>query len=214
MKTKLITEILFLFACLLIFNAVTFAQTKVDEYNEEKVNLSLLEEKATNFAEKLLAEPSTTTGFITIYENSKEAEKIKSILFKKPQLKNRIEFLTPGIRYMMLPNNSEFWLIPWGAEAPYKPTCSLCVCPEIKISGVESVNNQISFLTFTANVSGGSADTVTYNWKISAGKIIEGQGTPAIKVDSESAKEVIATVEIDDVCEECLRETSFTTKIQ
>ncbi|MBA3601896.1 MAG: hypothetical protein H0W45_11820 [Acidobacteria bacterium] len=65
-----------------------------------------------------------------------------------------------------------------------------------------------------ANVSGGSQDDITYNWKVSAGRIIEGQGTATIKVAAEGAKEITATVEIGGVCEECLRGASFKTKIQ
>lgn len=40
-------------------------------------------------------------------------------------------------------------------------------------------------VTFTSNVTGGSSNiTPTYNWTVSAGTIIEGQGTPTIRVDT------------------------------
>lgn len=40
-------------------------------------------------------------------------------------------------------------------------------------------------LTFSSSVTGGSPDvTPIYNWTVSAGSIIEGQGTPSIRVDT------------------------------
>ena len=40
-------------------------------------------------------------------------------------------------------------------------------------------------VTFTANLSGGTANiTPVYNWTVSAGTIISGQGTPSIQVDT------------------------------
>ena len=59
-----------------------------------------------------------------------------------------------------------------------------------------------------------SAEEITYKWTISAGAIIEGQGTPTIKVDAAGAAEITATVEIGGVCDECERKATFKTKIQ
>lgn len=59
------------------------------------------------------------------------------------------------------------------------------VCPNIEIvcptnAGIDQP------LTFTSRVAGGSnpASTPVYNWTVSAGTIIEGQGTNTIKVDT------------------------------
>jgi PKD-like domain len=62
---------------------------------------------------------------------------------------------------------------------PPPPTCPTVnvSCPE---AGAENAP-----VTFTANVSGGTPNmTAGYNWTISAGKIISGQGTPSITVDT------------------------------
>jgi hypothetical protein len=46
-------------------------------------------------------------------------------------------------------------------------------------------------MTFVANVSGGSQDTpITYNWTVSAGEIISGQGTSSITVRTPSDRSV------------------------
>jgi len=58
------------------------------------------------------------------------------------------------------------------------------VCPNVAISCPESATENAP-VTFTATISGGSANiTPTYNWTISAGRIISGQGTPTITVDT------------------------------
>ena len=58
------------------------------------------------------------------------------------------------------------------------------VCPSVQVSCPQSVAIDQP-LTFTSNVTGGTnVGTAIYNWTISAGTIIEGQGTPTIKVDT------------------------------
>lgn len=86
------------------------------------------------------------------------------------------------------------------------PICVLCVCPTLEINTPTSPTKVGETMTFTANVSGGSQSEITYNWKVSAGEIIEGQETPVIRVATNSkmaGKIVKATVEIKGVCEEC-----------
>lgn len=58
------------------------------------------------------------------------------------------------------------------------------VCPDVSI--VCPTNIVVDQpLTFSSNVSGGSPNiTPVYNWTVSAGTIIEGQGTNTIKVDT------------------------------
>lgn len=89
-----------------------------------------------------------------------------------------------------------------------------CFCPALWINTPPSPTQAGETMTFTANISGGSADKVTYNWTISDGKIIEGQGTPVIKVATNSrmtGKIVTATAEFvwDGFCwEDCNKTAS------
>ena len=57
---------------------------------------------------------------------------------------------------------------------------SQCVCPEIQIGTIqaETSNDYI----FRAELTGPKRDGLTYNWKISEGTIVEGQGTRSIIV--------------------------------
>ncbi|HEX8921563.1 MAG TPA: hypothetical protein VF766_08785, partial [Pyrinomonadaceae bacterium] len=58
------------------------------------------------------------------------------------------------------------------------------VCPNVAIYCPDTVTLGAP-VTFTANLSGGTSGiTPTYNWTVSAGTIISGQGTPSIQVDT------------------------------
>jgi hypothetical protein len=58
------------------------------------------------------------------------------------------------------------------------------VCPNVTVSCPDAASENAP-ATFTATISGGSAGiTPTYNWTVSAGRIISGQGTPNISVDT------------------------------
>jgi hypothetical protein len=61
-------------------------------------------------------------------------------------------------------------------------------------------------MTFTATVSGGSQDQVTYNWSVSEGSITSGQGTPSITVQApsnEAGGNITATVELGGLDPNC-----------
>jgi len=58
----------------------------------------------------------------------------------------------------------------------------VCECPSVSVSGPAGITAPGDTMTFTANVSGGSQPSVTYNWSVSAGDIESGQGTPSITV--------------------------------
>lgn len=58
------------------------------------------------------------------------------------------------------------------------------VCPNVSIYCPDTVTLGAP-VTFTANLSGGTAGiNPIYNWTVSAGTIISGQGTPSIQVDT------------------------------
>ncbi|MDX6496987.1 MAG: hypothetical protein QOG23_247 [Blastocatellia bacterium] len=64
------------------------------------------------------------------------------------------------------------------------PPPPLPVCPTVSISCPEA-GRENAPVTFTVTVTGGTPNiTPGYNWTVSAGKIINGQGTPSITVDT------------------------------
>lgn len=69
-------------------------------------------------------------------------------------------------------------------------------------------------MTFTANVAGVAPNVkLVYKWEVSAGKIIEGQGTPSIKVDTggQDGSGLTATVEVEGFGQKCANKASCTT---
>ena len=65
------------------------------------------------------------------------------------------------------------------ACAPVRP-----VCPAVSVTGPTTTGVDQP-LTFTSNYNGGTPGiTPVYNWTVSAGTIVEGQGTDRIKVDT------------------------------
>lgn len=83
---------------------------------------------------------------------------------------------------------------------PPRPVCPnvSIYCPDVQQAGAP--------VTFTASVSGGTAGvTPVYNWTISAGTIISGQGTPTITVDTKGleGRPINATVQVAGYNLEC-----------
>ncbi len=83
---------------------------------------------------------------------------------------------------------------------PPAPVCPNIVisCPERAILGEP--------LDFSATVTGGTSGiTLSYNWTVSAGRIISGQGTPTIKVDTAglSGQPVTATLSMGGYPMDC-----------
>lgn len=91
---------------------------------------------------------------------------------------------------------------------------SVCECPTISVRGPADVVLPGEPFVFTANVSGGSQENVTYNWTVSKGKIVKGQETPVVEILPEAPESpVTATVEIGGLCESCVHTVSGTAVI-
>lgn len=74
-----------------------------------------------------------------------------------------------------------------------------CNCPSLSVTGPGGITAPGGTMTFTANLSGGDQNNITYNWSVSAGEITQGQGTPSITVqvpNDNSVTNVTATVNI------------------
>ena len=83
---------------------------------------------------------------------------------------------------------------------PPRPVCPnvSIYCPDVQQAGTP--------ITFTASVSGGTPGvTPVYTWKVSAGQILTGQGTPTITVDTAglAGQPITATVEVEGYNLEC-----------
>lgn len=100
--------------------------------------------------------------------------------------------------------------------AVFAQTDTISPCPKIEVTGPASAAAAGETLTFTANVDADNPDSLTYNWTVSDGTIIEGLGTPTIKVaiSSETGGETItANVEIKGLPAHCKNTNSAQVQI-
>jgi hypothetical protein len=83
-------------------------------------------------------------------------------------------------------------------------------CATISVSGPASARSTETS-TVTANVSG-APGAVSYNWTVSCGSIISGQGSPTITIDNSrcAGNSVTATVEVGGLAPECPNTKSVT----
>lgn len=74
-------------------------------------------------------------------------------------------------------------------------------CPQVMVSSSAQPGGKIGY---TAMVDGGDPDvSPTFNWAISAGSIVSGQGTPVIEVEAEPNQFVTATVDVGGYDRSC-----------
>ncbi len=79
------------------------------------------------------------------------------------------------------------------------------VCPNVGIICPDRVDTNEP-VTFTSTLTGGSGNIApAYHWKVSAGRIIDGQGTPSIRVDATglAGQTLTATVSVEGYNLEC-----------
>jgi len=196
---------------------------KIGEFDDRAESMSAFSKKVELLINKLANEPETTRAFIAIKGLNREASlglnKTAKDMVSKSKTEKRTEITEPGCIYDVLPEKTELWLIPKGAETPYKHlSCGLISCPTLALHGKAIVNRIDETLYFTANVTGGYfEDGATYVWSVKGGEIIDGQGEPyiTVKANGSRTKEVIATVKIGgmDPRGYCIDSQTYTTKI-
>lgn len=84
-------------------------------------------------------------------------------------------------------------------------------CPTLSIKCPADILMPGQPVNLSLNISGGSPHwNPKYEWKVSDGKIISGQGTPEISVDTANlaGETITATVEVDVMRPECPKSTS------
>ncbi|MBC7795714.1 MAG: hypothetical protein H7Z37_02445 [Pyrinomonadaceae bacterium] len=85
-------------------------------------------------------------------------------------------------------------------------------CPVVNVEGPAGVTNPGEIMSFVANLDEkGKSYNIGYTWSVSAGKIIEGQGTPVIKViQPDAGANITVTVEVKGFPEDCPNTSSET----
>jgi hypothetical protein len=105
---------------------------------------------------------------------------------------------------------TELWIVPPGAAPPVpSPTVEpdrVARCPKVYANGQRFVAKPTSPLTFHALLqTNDSTAVLTFEWRVSAGTIVGGQGTREIKVEVPAgfAGEVVAKVDVLGCSLEC-----------
>lgn len=119
----------------------------------------------------------------------------------------RITTIDGGFRERAI---TELWIVPPGAQPP-EPTPTVrpedvAHCPFLRISGSPYIPQPNSALEFKAIVeSNDKKIQPTFSWKVSQGKIINGQGTDtiAVEIPDSASGDVIARVDIGGYSLEC-----------
>jgi hypothetical protein len=96
------------------------------------------------------------------------------------------------------------------------PTCCLPPCAVVSVSCLDEVEEAQS-VTFTANISGGEPTVEPFpNWSVSAGKIIKGQGTYTIEVDTTGlgGEHIEITFEVSGYLPECTNKASCMVQVK
>lgn len=80
-----------------------------------------------------------------------------------------------------------------------------CECATVSVNGPAGITAPGATMTFTANLTGGTQESPTYNWTVTAGEIEAGQGTSTItvRVPAEGVNNITATVEVGGLCASC-----------
>jgi hypothetical protein len=185
--------------------------------------------RLTPFVKQLKREPRRL-GYIIVYAERKivgsgvyyDGEDWKNWVFHNltAQGLSRDRFVTVngGLRDQDM---IELWLVTPGGPTPVPtPTATeTIVCPSVTVLGNVWVRSRKQPVTFRTNLSAWqvySFPNVVYNWTVSSGKILSGQGTNTIRVDvSQSAENRIsARVEIFGLSGECDKEATTTTVVE
>lgn len=110
----------------------------------------------------------------------------------------------------------QIWRVPPGAIDPVCDECNHTVaCPEIAVTGPSGITSPGDSMEYKAEISGDVPGNVRYEWTLSAGQIIEGQGTLAIKVRAPETEPtgLTATINIKGLPGGCPASTSETAPV-
>lgn len=110
---------------------------------------------------------------------------------------------------------TELWIVPPGASPPCPtPTVrpeQVTYCPRVYVTGAAYVPAPSGPLRFNAKVSVNEKKvSPTFSWRVSAGRIVGGEGTDAIAVELPpgASGDVLARVEVHGFALECPAESS------
>ena len=117
------------FICLVVIAMAAFAQTSVPEKFatlDDQADMTVFNQKLNELITELQKRPETTRAFVALSGNDYKSliERLKAVraLQKaQPDLKRRISYTEPGVRYEARWKETEFWLLPDKSSPPCNP---------------------------------------------------------------------------------------------
>lgn len=192
---------------------------KFDEFSKiPSESSSPLTDRGNRFARQILKEPRSSRAVVIYYNQRKGPFPLNSgedwatytqgILTNGYEIsQSRIILINGGYReYATL----EYWISPIGTDLP-KPSPTFdknetVICPEIHVAGDGFRHDFKRPLKFSAAVKGlEPTSSLYYEWNVSSGTIVAGQGTSIIEIDlsGTQVKRVTASVQIKGLNPEC-----------
>ena len=199
---SVVTLLLASFISLAAQNTVKPAEaSKVDEFNDARSDYNALVEKAHAFLDKLAAQPRSVRGVVIVYpefqvrcisfnEMWKVNDELDAFISRIVKLRtditsDRIVIVRGHADFQR--SSAEFWMVPDGAPAPQPRVIEFdpghC-CPTVTLVGPTKTSRstgKISFFVYLRPVS--FSDGLKYEWKVTGGTIVSGQGSDEIVVD-------------------------------
>lgn len=182
-------------------------------------DVAKLTSQTQEFLQRLKSEPISTRGVLIFYNRGetedcidnrivpdrtlqKIAEKVVSD--ESLQQERRVTF-REGLPFFR--TKVEFWLVPVGAKPPepdnedWHPPCC---CPSLEVQGVPATSRKQKASFFAKVRPHGEDSRLKYEWTVTGGKIISGQGTNRIKVAAaKTGYEIKATIEMRGLSSWC-----------
>lgn len=222
MKTKLGFKTFVLFFCSLIFISATSAQEKpqalkFDEFDDVVENSFYSDRNELTFSERVkrfskqLEKERGVWAYIIYYQARithgnlqwnfiNQAKGIKNQIIYNNRIKiEDVAVVDGGYREK---NSIEFWIVPKNADAP-TPTPTFdksetFACREIFISNDSPLNQTETAVFSISAYNFRGIDDYSLTWRVSAGEIVQGQGTSKIdvKLGDSGVKRVTAFLEV------------------
>lgn len=212
--SQLVFTLLICFSfCSFAFGQAKPVALKFDEFsksNDYLSNSKMISERLKRFAMQLKKQPQMQALIIGYDERKQVYEQYRigdhQILGVQRELEGfgidekRIVRLVGGIRE---DESYELWLLPKGAEMPkprpdFEQSDIVYCLGNARIDGVYHTFDRNKPLEFSANTYPSRLPNgINYQWEVSAGKIVEGQGTEKIKVDVSETTENYLTVKLN-----------------
>lgn len=225
MKVK---QFLSLIIFVILIAVSSFAQQTVQPKKiatlDNQADLTVFNQKLNELIAEMLKRPDTTSAFVALsgkdYKTLIDRLKAVRALEKaRPELKRRISYTQPGVRFEPPWKETEFWLVPDKVDPPYVARIFDCDCATLEIEGKLTIDKKITNITYSTRYPTYTwlDEPITFFWSVKGGRIVSGQGTQSIsvrrdRIDAETIEVKLKVQGWDKYCM-CIDDVSFTTTV-